>query len=59
VLRSLREVEGIREVYSAYGVIDIVAKVEAGSIDELKDIMTFKIRRLSEVRTTLTMIVIK
>lgn len=58
VLQSLREIEGVREAYSVYGVYDVVAKIEATSMDKLRDIVTFKIRRLSIVRTTLTMIVI-
>ena len=59
VLQSLGEIEGVKEAYTVYGVYDVVVKVEANSMDELKDIVTFKIRRLSMVRTTLTMIVIK
>ena len=59
VLRSLRRIEGVKEAYSVYGVYDVVAKVEAKSMDGLKNIVAFKIRRLNMVRTTLTMIVIK
>ncbi len=59
VLRSLKRIEGVKEAYSVYGVHDVVAKIEASSMDELKDIVTFKIRRLNRIRTTLTMIVIK
>jgi len=59
VLRSLREIEGVKEAYGVYGVYDVIAKIEANSMDELKDIVTFKIRRLNMVRTTLTMIVIR
>ena len=59
VLKALRDVEGVREAYSVYGVYDIVAKVEAESMDKLKDIVTWKIRRLQNIRSTLTMIVIE
>jgi len=59
VLRSLSGIEGVKEAYSVYGVYDIIAKVEAETMDSLKDIVTWKIRRLSNVRTTLTMIVIE
>ena len=59
VLRSLRRIEGVKEAYSVYGVYDVVAKVEAKSMDGLKNIVTFKIRKLNMVRTTLTMIIIK
>jgi len=36
-----------------------VAKVEADSMDKLKEIVTWKIRRLERVRSTLTMIVVE
>jgi len=58
VLGELKEVEGVKEAYSVYGVYDIVAKVSADSMDKLKDIVTWRIRRLNKVRSTLTMIVI-
>ncbi|OYT47656.1 AsnC family transcriptional regulator [Candidatus Bathyarchaeota archaeon ex4484_231] len=58
VLSELRKVEGIQEAYSVYGVYDVVAKVEADSMEKLKDIVTWRIRRLNKVRSTLTMIVI-
>ncbi len=58
VLNNLRKVEGVEEAYSVYGVYDIIAKVSADSMDKLKDIVTWRIRRLNKVRSTLTMIVI-
>jgi len=58
VLNELKGVEGVEEAYSVYGVYDIIAKVGADSMDKLKDIVTWRIRRLNKVRSTLTMIVI-
>ncbi|MCD6469815.1 Lrp/AsnC ligand binding domain-containing protein [Candidatus Bathyarchaeota archaeon] len=59
VLSELKKIEGVEEAYSVYGVYDIVAKVRADSMDKLKDIVTWRIRRLNKVRSTLTMIVIE
>ncbi len=59
VLKSLRNIPGVEEAYSVYGVYDIIAKVKAESMDKLKDIVTWRIRRLEKVRSTLTMIVIE
>jgi DNA-binding Lrp family transcriptional regulator len=58
VLAELKEVEGVEEAYSVYGVYDVIAKVKADSMDKLKDLITWRIRRLNKVRSTLTMIVI-
>jgi len=59
VLKALKEVEGVDEAYSVYGVYDIIAKIKADTMDRLKDIVTWRIRRLNKVRSTLTMIVIE
>jgi len=59
VLRELGKIEGVKEAYTVYGVYDIIAKVEAKTMDGIRDIVTWKIRKLSNVRTTLTMIVIE
>ncbi len=59
VLEALKEVEGVDEAYSVYGVYDIIAKIKADTMDRLKDIVTWRIRRLNKVRSTLTMIVIE
>ena len=57
VLKELRSIENVKEVHFVYGVYDIIVKVEAENMKELKEIVTFKIRRLNDVRSTLTMTV--
>ena len=57
--KELRKIPNVKESYIVYGVYDIVAKVEAESMDKLKEIVTWKIRRLDKVRSTLTMIVVE
>jgi len=57
VLKVLKKVNGVKEAYSVYGVYDIVAKVQAETMDKLKELVTWHIRRLDKVRSTLTMIV--
>jgi DNA-binding Lrp family transcriptional regulator len=57
VLKAIKKVEGVIEAYSVYGVYDVVAKMKAESMDKLKEMVTWNIRRLDKVRSTLTMIV--
>lgn len=57
VVGELRKIPNIKEVCAVYGAFDVVAKLEAESMDKLKEIVTWKIRRLEKVRSTLTMIV--
>jgi DNA-binding Lrp family transcriptional regulator len=55
VLSALRKIENVKEAHIVYGVYDIVAKVEAESMEKLKDVITWNIRRLNKVKSTLTM----
>ena len=56
VLEAVNKIKNVKEAYAVYGVYDIVAKIEAESMDKLKEIVTWKVRRLNKVRSTLTMI---
>ena len=59
VLKELKKIKSVKEAYVVYGVYDIIAKVEADSMDKLKEIITWNIRRLEKVRSTLTMMVVE
>jgi DNA-binding Lrp family transcriptional regulator len=56
VLKELKPIEGVVESYFSYGVYDIITKVKAESMEKLKDMVTRKIRSISRVRSTLTLI---
>jgi len=59
VMKELKKVEGVVEAYVVYGVYDVVAKIKADTMDKLKDVVTWHVRRLNKVRSTLTMIVVE
>ena len=59
VLHELRSVEGIEEAYFSYGVYDIIAKVKAETMEQLKEMVTKKVRTLPKVRSTLTLIIME
>jgi DNA-binding Lrp family transcriptional regulator len=59
VLESLKKMEFVTETYMVYGVYDIVATVKADTMDKLREIVTWNLRSLNKVRSTLTMIVIE
>ncbi|MEJ2241282.1 MAG: Lrp/AsnC ligand binding domain-containing protein [Candidatus Bathyarchaeota archaeon] len=58
VIEALEKIENVRETYMVYGVYDIIALVEAETMDKLKEIVTWNLRSLDKVRSTLTMIVV-
>ncbi len=59
LVRELRKMPNVSEVYVVYGVYDIIAKVEAESMEKVKETITWHVRRLEKVRSTLTMIVVE
>ena len=59
VLKKIKTIEGVQEATMVYGVFDIVAKVQTETMDQLKQIVTFKIRMLANVLTTNTLLVVR
>jgi len=59
VMNELLKIEGVSEAYIVYGVYDIVVKIKAPTTEALKEIISSKIRKISNVRSTLTMIVVE
>jgi len=47
------------EVRGVYGVYDIVLKISSDNAEKLRAIITNKIRKISKVQSTLTMMVIE
>jgi DNA-binding Lrp family transcriptional regulator len=58
VLKDLTAIPEVQEAHMVYGVYDIIARVETETMQDLKDTISWKIRRLDKVRSTLTMIVV-
>jgi DNA-binding Lrp family transcriptional regulator len=59
IIKELRNFEEIMEVHFIYGVYDIIVKVKAESAEKLKELIAYKIRRLSDIRSTLTLTVVE
>lgn len=56
VVKKLKNLEGVKEAHMLYGSYDIVAKINADTMDKLKELVTQHVQRINDVRTTLTMI---
>jgi DNA-binding Lrp family transcriptional regulator len=59
VLGEIRKIEGVEEAYYSYGVYDIITKIEADSMEKLRDKVTRKVRTIGRVRSTLTLIMME
>jgi DNA-binding Lrp family transcriptional regulator len=58
VLARLREVEGVKEAYEIFGVYDIIARLEAESTEKVRSILQERVRKLDNVRSTLTLMAV-
>jgi DNA-binding Lrp family transcriptional regulator len=58
LVREIMKLSNVREVHPVYGVYDIVVKVEAETMDQLKEVIS-RIRKLDKIRSTLTMTVME
>jgi DNA-binding Lrp family transcriptional regulator len=56
VLKDAKAIGGVQEAYVSYGVYDLVLKVKADSMDQLKELVTHRLRTIKNVRSTLTLI---
>ena len=59
LVNELKKLDSVKEVYQVYGVYDIVAQVEADTMDKVKETITWKLRKINGVKSTLTMIVME
>ena len=57
VVKTLRETANVKEAHLVYGVYDIVTKIEAETMDKLKDIIAQEVRKVPGIRSTLTLLV--
>ena len=59
IVNDLKKFEDVTEIYQVYGVYDIVAQVESDTMEKVKETITWKLRKLNGVKSTLTMIVME
>jgi DNA-binding Lrp family transcriptional regulator len=59
IIGELKKLPETVEVSGVYGVYDIVAKVRSDSMERLRETITWHVRKIDKVRSTLTMIVIE
>ena len=58
VLKEVKKIAGVQEAYVSYGVYDLFVKVKADTMQELKDVVTHKIRQIKSVQSTLTLLLV-
>jgi DNA-binding Lrp family transcriptional regulator len=55
---DLMQVDGVNEVYRSLGIYDIVAKISAESLDDMRERILKKIKRVANIKSTLTLMIV-
>lgn len=55
VINHLRSIEEVKEVHGTFGAYDILAKIQSDRVETLREIITWKIRKIENIRSTLTL----
>ena len=53
---TLNGVEEITNIRSLYGIYDLIIEMEAESMDKIKEVVYNKVRRLENVKNTITLL---
>jgi len=59
VVKELKKVTSVKEIYEVYGAYDIIVMVEGDSNARIKETVFNNIRRLDHVKSTLTMMIVE
>ena len=55
VIAALKDIDAIKEVHGTFGAYDILAKIESSQVEDLRGTITWKIRKIDKIRSTLTL----
>ena len=58
IISGLKQIEQVKEVHGTFGAYDIIAKVQTESTDKLREAITWEIRKMAKIRSTLTLTVV-
>jgi DNA-binding Lrp family transcriptional regulator len=55
VITALKNIDCVKEVHGTFGAYDILAKIESPQVEDLRETITWKIRKIDKIRSTLTL----
>ena len=56
IIEALEGVGEITQIYSLYGIYDLIIEMEADTMDKVKEVVFNKVRRLDNVKSTITLL---
>ena len=55
IIQQLKALDGVKEPHGTFGAYDILTKVESSTVEALRETITWKIRKIGKIRSTLTL----
>ena len=55
VIENLKHLDSVKEVHGTFGAYDIIAKVEHAEKEKLREVIIWSIRKMENIRSTLTL----
>ena len=59
IISQLKEIDSVKEVHGTFGAYDVLVVVEADTVELLRETITWKIRKIEKIRSTLTLMAIE
>lgn len=55
IIENLKHMDSVKEVHGTFGAYDVVAKIEHKEKEKVRETITWNIRKMENVRSTLTL----
>jgi DNA-binding Lrp family transcriptional regulator len=55
IISELKTFPDVKEVQGTFGAYDIIAKISSESVDKIRETISWKIRKIEKIRSTLTL----
>jgi DNA-binding Lrp family transcriptional regulator len=55
VISQLKSIDSVREVHGTFGAYDVLAKLSSEKVENIRETITWKIRKINQIRSTLTL----
>ncbi len=59
IIDEIKQLEDVKEVHWVFGAYDIIVKLESANVENLRKVITWKIRKLNRVRSTQTLMTVE
>lgn len=55
IIEELKTLSDVKSVQGTFGAYDIIVEIESKSVEQIRETITWKIRKIEKIRSTLTL----